>query len=276
VCLVLALTVIRKHANKYGCNLGPVVMLSYKNHALDEFLSDVVEHAPRALLSRNPTDFLVRCGRPENEQLLPHSEKNSPAERHWQGVLAERIAEERKTKLEVVEWHSTAKTLLFVDSTEQVSGEEFIIVNRTSTSAFLTALVFFPFIPAAGRKSACSKEKSGSGHDEVPDCTGCIGGWPRWIRTARGLGGTGRALADRGRHSAVCTPAPVVRAVASWFPAPAPLRSSPLPELRGPGSLLRRKPCLHLCPPACLPAAPCPRRSPMPSPQMQRGPERLQ
>jgi len=143
VCLVLALTVIRKHANKYGCNLGPVVMLSYKNHALDEFLSDVVEHAPRALLSRNPTDFLVRCGRPENEQLLDHSERNSPAERHWQGVLAERIADERKTKLEVVEWHSTAKTLLFVDGTEQLLVENLPVAKRNLVAAmmkFLTAL----------------------------------------------------------------------------------------------------------------------------------------
>ena len=72
VCLVLALDIIRKEAQKAGQAVGPVVILSYKNHALDEFLDDVVK------ASHFSQGQLIRAGKPENEGLQKFSEKMSP------------------------------------------------------------------------------------------------------------------------------------------------------------------------------------------------------
>ena len=72
VCLVLALDIIRKEAQKEGQAVGPVVILSYKNHALDEFLNDVVK------ASNFSQGQLIRAGKPENEGLQRFSEKMSP------------------------------------------------------------------------------------------------------------------------------------------------------------------------------------------------------
>lgn len=42
VQLILALDMIREAARAAGQPLGPIVVLSYKNHALDEILLDVL------------------------------------------------------------------------------------------------------------------------------------------------------------------------------------------------------------------------------------------
>ena len=76
VCLVLALDIIRSAAQKAGQAVGPVVILSYKNHALDEFLDDVVK------ASHFSQGQLIRAGKPENEGLQKFSEKMSPGNIH--------------------------------------------------------------------------------------------------------------------------------------------------------------------------------------------------
>jgi hypothetical protein len=96
VCLVLALNLIRKKAESRGHAVGPVLVLSYKNHALDEFLLDVISQynssnrSYRPQLLRGRWDhydngelrpgMLIRTGNPEIESLIHFRERHSPLE----------------------------------------------------------------------------------------------------------------------------------------------------------------------------------------------------
>ena len=114
VALVLAYILIKEESLKLGHQLGPVLMLSYKNHALDEFLCDILDFASPKLA----TDKLIRSGKPENPQLIPYSEKNSKDEQEADRVLKERVDMLRRAQKIVREWRDCA---VYLDTKSQAS-----------------------------------------------------------------------------------------------------------------------------------------------------------
>eukprot|EP01034_Spumella_vulgaris_P022513 gene22513-28642_t len=106
VCLVLALMLIRDAVRRNGSPVGPIVMLSYKNHALDEFLCDVVKFAPTGFISPGK---MIRCGTVENPLLQRYSEKHSPMEQEFQHVLSNRIENQRLVRKVAAEWMQCAR-----------------------------------------------------------------------------------------------------------------------------------------------------------------------
>ena len=107
MCVVLSLAVIRSHANKNGQNLGPVLMLSYKNHALDEFLCDILDSAP----SRLRQGQLIRCGKPESNKLDEFTERNSVGETKLTDELNRRIRIQRAARDIARLWVDLSRTL---------------------------------------------------------------------------------------------------------------------------------------------------------------------
>lgn len=94
VALVLALVIIREHAEKAGHSLGPVLMLSYKNHALDEFLVDVLAWSPRHIA----VGGLIRTGKADRPELLDYNERANPAQKAAEEILNERISTLRSSR----------------------------------------------------------------------------------------------------------------------------------------------------------------------------------
>ena len=107
MCLVLAYELIRKAAASAGLQLGPILMLSYKNHALDEFLADIVKFSPSNINS----GMLIRAGKPENEILMKFAERTSPLELSTQAILNERILILRSTDYVARNWLDCANYL---------------------------------------------------------------------------------------------------------------------------------------------------------------------
>lgn len=99
--------IIRSVANKAGHSLGPVLMLSYKNHALDEFLVDVLKFSPKPLTSGQ----LIRSGNPENEKLRNYTEKTSSHEKDSEKELIHRIKTLRECERIASQWRTIANTL---------------------------------------------------------------------------------------------------------------------------------------------------------------------
>jgi hypothetical protein len=83
VQLVHALDLIRQAAVSAGCPVGPILVIAYKNHALDEILMDVVTASP----AFQPVGRVIRCGNSEDVRLKPRMEKHSAFERQAQNVL---------------------------------------------------------------------------------------------------------------------------------------------------------------------------------------------
>ena len=77
VCLVLAFMAIREVVREKYPYIGPIVALSYKNHALDEFLVDILESNPAKFHKRGA---LIRLGKPESEKLERFTERRSQDE----------------------------------------------------------------------------------------------------------------------------------------------------------------------------------------------------
>jgi hypothetical protein len=94
VALVLALVIIREAAQSDGKSLGPVLMLSYKNHALDEFLIDVINWSSQGIIQ----GMLIRTGKPDRQELLQYSERHNPAQMAAEVALTERISTLRKCR----------------------------------------------------------------------------------------------------------------------------------------------------------------------------------
>lgn len=84
VTLVRALDLIRTAAMSSGYALGPIVVLSYKNHALDEILGDLMN-------SQEWTGSIIRCGKTEDSRLQTCMEQKSAQERRAQYILNQRI-----------------------------------------------------------------------------------------------------------------------------------------------------------------------------------------
>ena len=72
--MVLALVIILDEARSENIPVGPILMLSYKNHALDEFLLDVLKN----MTFRQ--GMLIRTGKPDNTELTNFSEISSKEE----------------------------------------------------------------------------------------------------------------------------------------------------------------------------------------------------
>jgi hypothetical protein len=64
MCLVLALDLIRSKLELEGKCVGLILVLSYKNHSLDEFLLDIVANDPDIM-----PGMLVRTGSSDNEAI---------------------------------------------------------------------------------------------------------------------------------------------------------------------------------------------------------------
>ncbi|CAM9172515.1 unnamed protein product, partial [Ectocarpus fasciculatus] len=95
VCLVLALVLIRDaNMRKRDCILGPILTLSYKNHALDEFLLDVLRENPQ-LKARGR---LIRLGKPDEIELMNYTEKSSIRESEAKRELERRLSVMRRAK----------------------------------------------------------------------------------------------------------------------------------------------------------------------------------
>ena len=81
---MLALDLIRRKAEAQGHALGPILVLSYKNHALDEFLNDVITQYDASMGSGSYSylrpGMLIRTGKPDIESLERYTEKHSPLE----------------------------------------------------------------------------------------------------------------------------------------------------------------------------------------------------
>jgi hypothetical protein len=75
--LVLAFYKLRNILIERGKQVGPIIALSYKNHAIDEFLLDVIKQETHFSSNRQS---LIRLGKPEEEKLMHHTEKNSNLE----------------------------------------------------------------------------------------------------------------------------------------------------------------------------------------------------
>lgn len=92
VVLIRALDLIRTVAAKANVHVGPIVVMSYKNHALDEILRDVLDK------SRMSPGSLIRCGKPEDESLLPFVERSTKLEHYARTILIERVSSMRSIR----------------------------------------------------------------------------------------------------------------------------------------------------------------------------------
>ena len=98
--MILALDLIRSKAESQGhLGIGPVLVLSYKNHALDEFLTDVITQYESSQQNKKlRPGMLIRTGKPDIESLSMFTEKHSPIEREAQDHLANIIRDLRTTR----------------------------------------------------------------------------------------------------------------------------------------------------------------------------------
>lgn len=120
VQLVLALNIIREHVEKTGAAVGPIVLLSYKNHALDEMLVDIVKSNHLGSASRsfacstgNSCPYgkgsLIRCGNPEHPMLENYKERSSQVEFWANNTLSARQACIRDAKALSRHWRQLAQ-----------------------------------------------------------------------------------------------------------------------------------------------------------------------
>jgi hypothetical protein len=100
VCLILALIVVRQVVKRKNNYVGPIVALSYKNHALDEFLVDVLENDA----SLRQHGALIRLGKPENEKLENFTERRSTDEVTARKELERRVVVLKNAKVHVQKW----------------------------------------------------------------------------------------------------------------------------------------------------------------------------
>ena len=117
VALILALDLVRTYVLKAGIAVGPIVVLSYKNHALDEILMDFVKSDGR----RNwHPGTLIRCGKPEDERLNLFRERNWPEETAARDVLSSRVSCMRWINRTLRDWRSLRT--VFLASAEDENG----------------------------------------------------------------------------------------------------------------------------------------------------------
>ena len=109
----MALDLIRRKAESAGQAVGPILVLSYKNHALDEFLIDLIEQykaQSRFIYSLQP-GMLIRTGKPDIESLERYTEKHSPLELYAKDNLERTIFIQRNARNVIKELLDCARNL---------------------------------------------------------------------------------------------------------------------------------------------------------------------
>ncbi len=128
MCLVLALDLIRSKAEAYGlAGVGPVLVLSYKNHALDEFLLDICHHFPKH--DRLRPGMLIRAGKPDIESLNDFTEKHSPIEYEAKEQLAKIVGAIRMSRNVVKAIYDCARNLAGKALLEVVEILDFLFLH---------------------------------------------------------------------------------------------------------------------------------------------------
>lgn len=94
VALVLTFIEIKEAAEASGQSLGPILTLSYKNHAEDEFLVDVLKWY-RKPMQRGK---LIRTGKPERSELVEYTEKSSILQFNAERELVKRLSTLREAR----------------------------------------------------------------------------------------------------------------------------------------------------------------------------------
>jgi hypothetical protein len=104
--VVIALSIIRKYARAAGLNVGPILMLSYKNHALDEFLCDLIDSSKDGAFGPRK---LIRCGKPEYPRLMDFTERNSAEEKKIQQEISSKMTSQRRVRLALTNWSQCSR-----------------------------------------------------------------------------------------------------------------------------------------------------------------------
>lgn len=105
--------IIKNAAKSFGHSVGPVFLLSYKNHALDECLVDVIKFSDGTFNNGR----LVRVGNPENEILRQYTERSSSNEKEAEDELVRRIKAARNIQRVSNDWKDCSqhfKTKAFI------------------------------------------------------------------------------------------------------------------------------------------------------------------
>ena len=106
---MLALDLIRSAAEHDHIAVGPVLVMAYKNHALDEFILDAVDKYPA---NKQWPGFLIRTGQRSDDPSLHHfGERNSRAEQAAQQELTRRQEVQRQTRRVGRDWLDCARSL---------------------------------------------------------------------------------------------------------------------------------------------------------------------
>lgn len=92
--------IIRQAIQSSGFPVGPILALSYKNHAIDEFLVDVLKNNSNL----NTRGKLIRLGKPENELLVDCTEKKSALETKAHRELESRLSLLKKAYGKLQRW----------------------------------------------------------------------------------------------------------------------------------------------------------------------------
>lgn len=119
MCLTLALMIVREVCCSEGIAVGPIVVLSYKNHALDEFLLDLLKHRNLGISGQNgnrtyksnKNKWLIRSGKAESEELSGYLEQSTGEERDADNILKKEIKILRALKKLQKEWSQVAASI---------------------------------------------------------------------------------------------------------------------------------------------------------------------
>lgn len=197
--LVMALDTIRKYAQEAGASVGPIVLLSYKNGALNEMLVDVLQSDQR--FAR--TGALIRCGNPDDPRLIKYKESATREESHAQMVLAERLACVRNARRTVRDWRELAREFrdaaADASSSRDVSGivrrleawsprrkkDERHAGDKAASAAFVDAIQSALLLDARARRDVTRKEPSPRTPEEAHDLLKSLGNSSHELETAK-------------------------------------------------------------------------------------------
>ena len=145
MCLVLSLLVIRKVVKAAGFPLGPIVTLSYKNHALDEFLCDILEFDS----DLKQPGKLIRAGNTDNINLSGCSESRSREEKKAIQDLNVILEYHKTVRTVCKDWKRCAQHFNTLSCLPEVSGQLFLIFFLMLRSPYAVAYIVLEGCPAA-------------------------------------------------------------------------------------------------------------------------------
>jgi hypothetical protein len=147
--------------------LGPIIVLSYKNHALDEFLLDALGADPVLRGKGN----LVRLGKPDNQELGIFTERNTDLEKVAKQKLLKRLETIRSCKQRLLNircspilTHERAakdvisglaiciETLVVLDSTDVGESHQNVMQFETETGKLKLSTKIFNLLKELSRK----------------------------------------------------------------------------------------------------------------------------